>query len=89
LGPLALGIAFSLLAGLIWEFGVIRCGWSSLVATSGRCTRHHLVLLPLLALPAAPIGALMATWRQSWSLLALGIVVALLLAVLTAVALWN
>jgi hypothetical protein len=89
LASLALGTAFSLLAGLIWEFGVIPCGWPSLVASSGQCTAHHLVLLPLLALLGGPIGAVVAAWRQKWSPLVLGILLALVSAFLTAVVIWS
>jgi hypothetical protein len=85
---LLLGIASSAAAALIWEFGVIQCGSESLVASGGACSRHHLVLLPLLALLAGPVGAVIGSLRQKWWPLVAGCAVALVPSLVTALFLW-
>jgi hypothetical protein len=89
LAALLLGISSSAVAALIWEFGVIRCGSGSLIAVSGTCSRHHLILLPLFALLAGPVGAMVAGWRQKWWPLVAGSAIALVPALLTALMLWR
>jgi hypothetical protein len=89
LAALLLGIASSAVAALIWEFGAIQCGSGSLIAVSGTCSRHHLILLPLFALLAGPLGAMVAGWRQKWWPLAAGSATALVPALLTALMLWR